>query len=749
MQALISACIDRQTEAYLKVAGKLYVADLYKRVFGSDLIPHLADHIANMQSLNKYRHWNYTEDEINIINGYLQHDTDFQLSVNQIKQYEIKYFIKDVILNKTYETPQFLYARIAMTIMEDEPNRLEEIKNYIAALNNKDLSLPSPNLEYIGTPKATATSCCLWTAEDTAQSISANHHIGEIMTLASAGLGNNLRIRSIGDGVRGNSLKHLGKLGYYRVSQAITKSSKQGNRGGAQTTYFTCFDPEAFDIIRARNPTTPDSKKVDGIDYCIMYNEFFAEKVKLGEDWMLISIKDAPDLEESFYSKDLEIFKTLYNKYYKDPKVPKQIVKARELALSFLKQEYETGRFYDMNIHETNYHTPLREPIYSSNLCLEICLNTKAFHDIQALFEQKSSEYIYVTTDLNTLAIYKDPELPVTTYTGTVKACELKVNDIIITPNGSTSKVVKVQTKNEIALCNIAAINLHRDFTDEEYFSVARFALMTINWVIRNSTYAFPNLEYTAKKRMSAGVGIGNLAYELARNNKYYTSKSGKQHIHFIAERHYYMLLKASLELSKTQGKAEWMDKTLFPEGWTPLDTYNKNVDSIVETKLYYDWDTLRQEVIDNGGIANSTLCAHMPMESSAQTLNAANSVYPIRAGVVVKGDGGNKNISIPPGWTELQYIYEFAYDIPHKDLVECYALLQKWCDQAISADYYLDFTSENAASITSEKQMLTNFLIRAKYGTKTKYYTNSKTQNDNEDATELTAGCSGGGCSL
>ena len=112
---------------------------------------------------------------------------------------------------------------------------------------------------------------------------------------------------------------------------------------------------------------------------------------------------------------------------------------------------------------------------------------------------------------------------------------------------------------------------------------------------------------------MFAGVGIGNLAYELARNNKYYTSKSGKQHIHFIAERHYYMLLKASLELSKTQGKAEWMDKTLFPEGWTPLDTYNKNVDSIVETKLYYDWDTLRQEVIDNGGIANSTLCAHMP----------------------------------------------------------------------------------------------------------------------------------------
>lgn len=702
-----------------------------------------------MHSLDAYRKWSYTEEEINEIDKYLDHKSDFELALNQIKQYEVKYFVKNVITKQTYETPQFLYARIAMTVAENEPDRLLRVKELIEDLANKDLSLPSPNLEYIGTTKGTATSCCLWTTLDTAQSIAANHHIAEIMTLASAGLGNNLRIRSIGDGVRRNQIAHLGKLGYLRASQSLAKSSKQGTRGGALTTYYTCFDPEVFDLIKARNPTTTDEKKVDGIDYAIMYNPFFADKVKNGEDWMLISLKEAPDLEQAFYNKDESVFIKLYNKYFKDTSiVNKQIVKARDVALSFLKQEYETGRHYDLNIYEVNHHTPLKDPIYSSNLCIEICLNTKGYEDVMKLYEETSSEYIYVTTELNTLVIYKDPNTLVSTSRGVIKAFNLSVNDLILTPDNNETKIVKIETLNEVALCNIAAINLQRDYTDEEYLRVGKNALRVINWVIKNSDYAFPNVAYTAKKRMSAGVGLTNLAYELARNKLYYSSTAGKVHAYFLAERHYYMLMKGSLELSQEgHGVAEWMHKTLFPEGWSPLSTYNKNVDTIANFTNRYDWDTLIAAVVANGGIANSTLCAHMPCESSSLPLNSTNSLYAIRAGLIAKGDGSNKTVNIPPGWTDLEYYYEIAYDIPHIDLVHMYAIFQKWCDQSISADYYLDFTSDNASNITSDKSMLVAFLQRVKYGTKSKYYTVSKT-NKNEDVT-IEVGCVGGGCIL
>jgi len=47
-----------------------------------------------------------------------------------------------------------------------------------------------------------------------------------------------------------------------------------------------------------------------------------------------------------------------------------------------------------------------------------------------------------------------------------------------------------------------------------------------------------------------------------------------------------------------------------------PIDTYNKNVDSVVENELQYDWEELRREIISNGGIRNSVTTAHMPSES-------------------------------------------------------------------------------------------------------------------------------------
>jgi len=181
MKALIMACLDRETPEYLQVAGKLYMADLYKRVFKSDTPFTLKDHIKKMQDLDYYRTWDYTEEEINIIDSYLDHKSDFNTSYTSIKQFETKYFVKDVSLGQTYETPQFLYARIAMTILEKEENRLEKIKEYLALLRSKKLSLPSPNWEYIGTKKGMATSCCLYTCEDTSSSITALNLITDIM----------------------------------------------------------------------------------------------------------------------------------------------------------------------------------------------------------------------------------------------------------------------------------------------------------------------------------------------------------------------------------------------------------------------------------------------------------------------------------------------------------------------------------------------------------------------------------------
>lgn len=741
------ACLDRETPEYLQVAGKLYMADLYKRVFKSDIPLSLKDHIKKMQDLDYYRTWNYTEEEINIIDSYLDHKSDFNTSYTSIKQFETKYFVKDVFLGQTYETPQFLYARIAMTILEKEENRLEKIKEYLALLRSKKLSLPSPNWEYIGTKKGMATSCCLYTCEDTSSSITALNLITDIMNTQSAGLGYNMQIRTKGDGARNNRLEHNGKLPYLTAQQALAKSNKQGSRGGAITQYFVFFDPEVKALIKARNPTTLVDERVDQIDHAILHNSLLAELTAKGEDLCLFSIKDVPDLYKAFYNKDPIVFRTLYAKYSKTSFV-KSRVKAREVSLLFNSEAYETGRLYDINIEEANRHTPSQEPIHSSNLCTEILEATAAFHSVRELFQRYSSEYIYVDTlEQRDQIVLKEFNTPVKLINSdAIKLPRHLTEGDVFEFEDKVFTVKNITRKNEIALCNIAAINLNGDFTDEQYFKTAYYALLTILWVIENSEYPFENLEYTSKARRNAAVGLTGLAYELARNNLYYSSASGKKHMHFIAERHFYMLCKAGIQLAKEKGVPTWFDRSNYSKGWLPIDTYNKNVDTITDFTYEYGWEELRKELLEYG-LAFSFLVAHMPCESSSQVLENTNGLYPCRDLVVIKGDGAHKNIFIVPEYHKLKDQYEIAWEVGYNHMIECYAIFQKWADQGISADFYEDFTSPWQEPLT-DKLVLTRYLRKVKMGVKGTYYTNSKTRKTNESSTQE-VGCGSGGCSL
>jgi len=151
--------------------------------------------------------------------------------------------------------------------------------------------------------------------------------------------------------------------------------------------------------------------------------------------------------------------------------------------------------------------------------------------------------------------------------------------------------------------------------------------------------YELPHVGLTAKSRISAGVGLVGVAHHMAKNHVSYTTPEGKDFVHRMAERHYYFLLEASLKLGKELGNAPWMDKTKWVDGYTPLDTYNKNVDEIAIPKLVYDWEDLSNRVKDNGGIRNSVLVAHMPAESSSKANGMPNGIYPIRDFTLVKTD--------------------------------------------------------------------------------------------------------------
>lgn len=284
-------------------------------------------------------------------------------------------------------------------------------------------------------------------------------------------------------------------------------------------------------------------------------------------------------------------------------------------------------------------------------------------------------------------------------------------------------KIVKQEP--EVALCSLAAIVICNIKDREQYKKSMYYALLMIDKCIHQAEYILPHVGFTAKMRLNAGVGITGLAYHMAKKNLKYTSIEGKLEMHRTAEMHSYLAIEQSLKLGKELGNAPWMHKTKWPEGWLPIDTYNRSVDEIANFTYEEDWEGLRAEVIANKGIRHSCLVAHMPCESSSKASGAPNCLYPVRALVMLKTDNETVIDWVAPGGDTIGDQYEIAWKIPTTDMIDCYAIYQKFADQGISADWWEDLSGDQ--TIGSSK-MLKDYLHATKRGLKGRYYQNTLT---------------------
>lgn len=710
VKALIQSCLDKHEEGYLYAAGKLLISDLYKNIYNSDIPPSLNDFLESMIEKELYEDFleEYSDEEITEIDSFIDHSRDFTLTHSQVNQMMSKYLLQDKISKTHFETPQFMFMRVALAVCAEEENRVEKINTVYNLLSHFHLNLPTPMWVNLGTPNKVGTSCLLYAVEDTIGSLNAGDNISYMMTTAGAGIGSVMFTRSAGQPIKKGKLIHAGKIPYFRLLEATIQAAIQGPRGGAATTYINALDPQIETLIHLKNPVSIPEEKVMGIDYAFSYNNFLLQKAKANEEWMLIDYSFAKDLYQAMYDKDEINFERLYYKYLHDDSVPKKIIKARDLLIRFITESHATGRLYEFNATNANNHTAYLDPILSSNLCTEIFLPTKAFKHRKEL-------------DKN---YYKEGD-------------------------------------GWVQTCNLAAVNLNKNYSDEEYAELTYWALKIIDYVIDNSFYVLPQIGVTTKNWRSAGVSVINLAHHLAKNSFNYTSVESKKHIHNVFERHEYMLLRASLKIAKERGNAPWIDKTKYPQGYLPIDDYNKNVDSIADFEYLYDWETLRQEIIENKGIAHTSLSTAVPSESSSILSNSTNGLYPVREKVTIKTGVNSKNTTIPPEYEYLKY--QFAYDIPTLDLIHMYAIAQKFISQGISADFYFDLTREKDKNT---KNLFNLFLARNFFGLKSKYYSNFRTQEGDaqnymkDDACnqgniyfanleESEPGCAGGSCTL
>jgi ribonucleotide reductase alpha subunit len=284
----------------------------------------------------------------------------------------------------------------------------------------------------------------------------------------------------------------------------------------------------------------------------------------------------------------------------------------------------------------------------------------------------------------------------------------------------------------EVALCNLGSIVVSNIEDDKDYEETAYILAKITDNTIEKGIYPFPQVEYTAKRRRSIGIGMTDLAHLMAKNDLQYDTEEGRNFIHALSEKHSYFLHKASVRLARERGKCEWWDKTKYAEGWLPIDTYAKSVDECHSEPLHMDWVSLRNDIKTNG-VRFSVLEAFMPTESSSLLTNSCNGVYPVRKTEIFKSSKKGSVYFRAPDFEIFDY--QNAYEIHDLDMVKVYSIIQKFTGQGISADFYS--VVDGTTTKLSLKSMLQRVLYAAKMGMKTMYYENFKTDSGEVELTD------------
>lgn len=690
-KSLIDSCLDLISEDnpdYQIVAGRLLNYALRKKVWGGINPPRLIDLIRSNTKLGYYDKLileKFSTKEINKINEFIDHNRDLNFTHSGIKQLIDKYLVQDRETKEVFETPQFVYVLVAMTLFANEKNdRLNWIKKAYDYFSMFKINLATPVIAGARTPLRSFASCALFSVGDSLNSIGTHDFLFKKASASRYGLGFNIsKIRPLNSKIRQGDVLHTGLVPYLKSFESGIKSCHQnGIRGASGTVFINWWHQQVEDVLVLKNNSLPDERAVRFLDYCLGFSNLFLDRIKTKSDITLFNPKEVPELVDNFGKPE---WNEMYLAREKDTTISKKTIPAMELMRTYAKERLSTGRIYSLNVDNINSQSPYNECVTQSNLCMEV---------VQPL---KSSEK---WNDENAL----------------------------------------------IGVCILSAVNA-LNVKDEEFEDVCSVTVRMLDNLIDYQSYFDLAAENFAKKYRSLGIGALNFAAYLADKKVKYEDDIAPTVAAQFAEKVSYYSIKASIQLAKEKGVFEFFDKTKWKDGSLPIDRYNKNVDKFVDSNLNLDWESLRSDLLKYG-IRNSTLTAYMPVESSSVISGSTSGLEPIRDYIVSKTSKAGALISVAPKIKENKKFYTLAFDIKDTQiLAKIYAAINKFTCMSISANTYLNVAHYENKEIPLSTIVLDTIRF-FEMGGKTQYYCNTEDSAGSED-NYSDSGCSSGACTL
>lgn len=656
---------------YQYVAGRQRVSMLRKEVYGSYDPPRLFEIIKKNIDAGMYTkdllEW-YTEAEWDIIDLFIDHSKDEEYTYAAIAQLAEKYLVQNRATGQIYETPQVRYAVAAATAFHSETKdtRLKLVKEYYECASEGHFTLATPVLAGLGTTTKQFSSCVLISSDDTLDSIFASGEMMAKYASKRAGIGLEIgRIRPLGAPIRNGEIKHTGLIPFLKKWFADLRSCSQGGiRNASCTVTFPIWHYQFEDLIVLKNNQGTEETRVRQMDYSVVVNAMFWRRYKNGENITLFDPHEVKDLYEAYYRDSAE-FEKLYVKYEKTQGIKKKVISAEEIFKNgILKERTDTGRIYLVNIDNVINQGPFDtklDPIYQSNLCMEILLPTRPFQRIE-------------------------------------------------------------DDTGRIALCTLGSINWGAFTNPQQMRKSCRVLVRSLSNLLNYQDFLSVQSLLANQDFEPLGVGITNLAYWHARRNLKYGEPESLAEVKRWMEHQAYYLTETSVELAAERGACSRSEHTYYGKGIFPWERRSKGADELTDFTPSLDWETLRDKMKTHG-IRNATLMAVAPVESSSVVLNSTNGIEMPMELISVKESKAGSFVQVVPEYKRLKNRYQLMWDQTDcVNYLKTAAVLAVYIDQSLSSNTFYN-PAHFAGGKVPGTLIAKNLMLAYKWGLKTLYY--------------------------
>lgn len=601
------------------------------------------------------------------------------------------------------ETPQFTHMRIAMGLSYNEADPTAAAIEFYNHMSNLEYVPGGSTRVNAGGSFPQLSNCFLLNVDDDMESIA--KAVRDTMWIAkgTGGIGIGFtKLRAAGSPVKTTNTESTGPIPFMKmIDTALFAVSRKGKKAGAAAIYMENWHLNFDQFVDLRQNSGDPYLRTRFANTAVFISDEFMKRVEKDQDWYLFDPAETPDLTELYG----EAFSARYKEYIK-------MAEAGKL------------RTFDK--------VPARQQ----------------FKRILTSLQATSHPWLTWKDTINVRALNNN--------TGTIHLSNL------------CTEITLPQDKNNIATCNLVSINLSAFLGEDKTWDwdrlkeAARAAVRQLDNLCDITQTPIPEAMHSNQQTRAIGLGIMGFSDVLEKLGYCYESKEAYDLIDQLTEFISYHAIDQSADLAKQLGSYPAFAGSGWSKGLLPIDTVDKlskdrGVKVKIDQKTRLDWDSLRKKV--KKGVRNATLMAIAPTANIGHVAGTTPGIDPQFAQIFSRSTLNGKFLEVNHNlvrdlkklglWDNLKDeifaaqgdiqdidgipqnikdVYKTSFQLSPYAFIEVAARAQKWVDQAISRNMYLETRDiDEYVKIYSEAW---------KRGLKTTYYLHVKPRHQSEQTT-------------